>query len=122
MVSQLLDFEKADLSALRLIVSPNELAEYIQEKISFFNVEAKHKQIYLTYDIGFDSLSVWFDREKMDKIVNNILSNAIKYTKEGGQVHIKVCQDDKTGLLLCRTPALAFRHPNKNIYSRVFPG
>ena len=100
MVSQLLDFEKADLSALRLIVSPNELAEYIQEKISFFNVEAKHKQIYLTYDIGFDSLSVWFDREKMDKIVNNILSNAIKYTKEGGQVHIKVCQDDKNWSLI----------------------
>lgn len=100
MVSQLLDFEKADLSALRLIVTSNELAKYMRERVSLFEVEAEHRQIRLTCDIDFDNSVVWFDAEKMDKIVNNLLSNAIKYTKAGGQVHVKVYQDEKKWFLI----------------------
>lgn len=96
MVSQLLDFQKADISALRLIISKNELKSYIQEKIMLFRVEAEHKRIALSLEYELDHpLVVWFDREKMDKILGNLISNAIKYTQEGGTVILKVFQDEK---------------------------
>lgn len=95
LVTQLMDFQKADMASLRLIVSKHELKNYILEKKVLYKVEAERKNINLTAEISFDSLHVWFDREKMDKIINNLLSNAIKYTNSEGSIRIKVSQDEK---------------------------
>lgn len=95
MVSQLLDFQKADLSALRLIVSRNELNNYIEEKTAHFKVEANKKSIELSSSVEIPSpYYVWFDREKMDRILNNLLSNAIKYTPEQGKIKITVGEEN----------------------------
>ncbi|WP_300699582.1 ATP-binding protein [Bacteroides sp.] len=96
MISQLLDIQKTDMSALRLIVSKNELLNYLREKVVQFSVEASHKQQTLLFHTQSKGpVHVWFDREKMDRILNNLLSNAIKYTPEGGNIDITLTEDDK---------------------------
>ncbi|MFC4675828.1 hybrid sensor histidine kinase/response regulator transcription factor [Dysgonomonas termitidis] len=95
MITRLLDFQKADLSLLRLVVSKHELKEYIQERILLYKVEAEHKNITLILEMGFEQLHVWFDREKMDKIINNLLSNAVKYSRNDGQIIVNVSHDQK---------------------------
>ena len=46
------------------------------------------KHINFTYESNFRYLNVWIDKEKMDSILKNIISNALKYTPENGSVHI----------------------------------
>lgn len=93
MINQLMDFQKADMALLRLVISRHELKRYMHEKVLLYRGGINHKNISLTLDITFQSLYVWFDREKMDKIVDSLLTNAIKYSKMGGDIVIRLSQD-----------------------------
>ena len=122
MISKLLDFQKADLSALRLIVSKNEMNEYINERVSQFNIEAVHKQIQLTVEADIEKpFYVWFDREKMDRILNNLLSNAIKYTPETGSVLVTVGQNDKKWYIAVKDSGIGIpQSEQKYLFKRFF--
>lgn len=122
MISKLLDFQKADLSALRLIISKNELNSYIKEKISQFKIEAYHKQIQLITEIELEeNFHVWFDREKMDRILNNLLSNAIKYTPEAGTVVVTVGQHDKKWYITIKDSGIGIpQSEQKYLFKRFF--
>lgn len=122
MISKLLDFQKADLSALRLIISKNELNEYIKEKISQFKIEACHKKIQLITEIEIENtFYVWFDREKMDRILNNLLSNAIKYTPETGTILVSVGQNDKKWYISVKDSGIGIpQSEQKYLFKRFF--
>lgn len=122
MISKLLDFQKADLSALRLIVSKNELNEYIDERVSQFRIEAYHKQIRITIEAEIEEpLYVWFDREKMDRILNNLLSNAIKYTPDKGTIQIAVGQNDKKWFITVKDSGIGIpQSEQKYLFKRFF--
>lgn len=83
MVTRLLDFQEADLSDLQIAISTFELYAYMQEQVMAFSGAAEQKGIHLTLKADFDFLNVSSDRGRMDKIVSNLLSNALKYTPEG---------------------------------------
>ncbi|NDV55105.1 response regulator [Parabacteroides sp. 52] len=83
MVTQLLDLQKADLDAEKMILAPQDLNRYMQEKVTAFRMAAIQKNIDLLLRIDPLFPEVWFDKGKMDKIMDNMLSNAIKYTEEG---------------------------------------
>jgi len=95
MVTQLLDFQKTDLAPDKLSVDLYDLNDYIQEKIAFFSIAASQKGIYLFFEQDKNSPKVWLDREKMDKIIDNILSNAIKYTMKGSVSVLLTSNQDK---------------------------
>ncbi|MCD7978359.1 MAG: ATP-binding protein [Tannerellaceae bacterium] len=83
MVTELLDFQKTELGNNSLTISGQELYGYMQEKLNTFNITAIRKNIRMNLQADFEELTVGIDVEKMDKIINNILSNAVKYTQEG---------------------------------------
>ncbi|MDR1683810.1 MAG: response regulator, partial [Candidatus Symbiothrix sp.] len=121
MVSQLLDIHKADMSSLRLIISKNELKKYVQEKVVQFKVEAERKNISLISKIDFAKLNVWFDREKMDKIVNNLLTNAIKYTPQGGSIYLEASEDEKKWHLKVKDTGIGIpQAEQKYLFTRFF--
>ena len=66
------------------------------ETFNAFRPYATVKHINFTYESNFRYLNVWFDKEKMDSILKNIISNALKYTPESGSVHVFVCENDDT--------------------------
>ena len=122
MISKLLDFQKADLSALRLIVSKNELNEYIKERVSQFKIEAYHKKIQLITEIEIEKpFHVWFDHEKMDRILNNLLSNALKYTPESGTILVSVGQSDKKWYISIKDSGIGIpQSEQKYLFKRFF--
>lgn len=90
MVSQLLDFQKSYESEERLIVTKNNLNELLTEKKLFWEPVAQHKSISLQLVLPESPLFEWYDRHKMDKIIDNLISNALKYSRNDGQVTIQL--------------------------------
>lgn len=94
LISNLIDFEKADtLSTLN--ISEYELHAFIEENIHEFQNYAEHKKIELTFQCNFSYLNVWFDKHQMESILKNLLSNALKYTMEGGKVTVTATTNNK---------------------------
>ena len=86
LTTNLINFERADTYGGKLRIAQYELGAYLEETLNIFKEYAKVKHITLEYEKNFDYLNVWMDKDKMDSILKNILSNALKYTGEGGNV------------------------------------
>lgn len=92
--TDLIDFERADVRSRRLHVSEHGLADYLEGTCSLFIGYASVRGISLVLEDGLPRLSVRFDREKMDSILKNILSNALKYTPSGGSIRVRAFTDE----------------------------
>lgn len=88
LITNLINFEKADVYSPKIHVAEYELYTFLNETIKLFEPYAESKNIQLTYESNFRFLNVWFDRNKMDSILKNLLSNAIKYTPENGRITV----------------------------------
>lgn len=66
----------------------------MHEVYETFSSYAAIKHIDFTYESSFSYLNVWFDKEKMDSILKNILSNSLKYTPENGKVSVSVSESN----------------------------
>ncbi len=101
MVNELLDFRKMQEHQQRLQVSESDIIAYIQEVAASFNDMANNKHIEYRYQGITDSVKMYFDKEKLERILFNLLSNAFKFTPERGQVklHVKTCQGEAGPLL-----------------------
>ncbi|NDV80471.1 two-component regulator propeller domain-containing protein [Bacteroides sp. 51] len=86
-IGKLLDFQRVSLNASRLVLSRQNLESFVRYRVESFKVVASHK--FIDVECHFDpsvQQDVWFDKEKITQIINNILSNAIKYTPYGGKI------------------------------------
>lgn len=86
LVNQLLDFNKLENDTLKLKVKRIDLITQLRNLTDIFQVNAKEKGVlFRTYGLE-DSVTVWADDDKLDKICFNLLSNAMKFTPAGGKV------------------------------------
>lgn len=93
LVTSLIDFESTDNYTLRLHVSEYELNSYLETTCEAFRTYASIRDIDITRESGFPYLNVRFDKDKMDSILKNILSNALKYTPRGGSIQVRAFVD-----------------------------
>lgn len=93
LVTSLIDFESTDNYTLRLHVSEYELNSYLETTCEAFRTYASIRDIDITRESGFPYLNVRFDKDKMDSILKNILSNALKYTPRGGSIQVRAFAD-----------------------------
>ena len=96
LTTNLINFERADTYSNNFYVSEYELGAYMNDTINAFRSYASVKHINLTYESNFRYLNVWLDKDKMDSILKNIISNALKYTPDGGSVHVYACETEDT--------------------------
>lgn len=94
LTTNLINFERADTYSSALYVSEYELSTYMEEMINAFRPYADVKRVSLTYESNFRYLNIWLDKDKMDSILKNLISNALKYTPEGGSVHIYTAETE----------------------------
>lgn len=92
LTTNLINFERMDLYSSNLYVSEYELNAFMREIIQSFNSFAEIKKVKLEYNSSFSHLNVWFDKEKMDSVFKNVISNAVKYTLQGGSVTVSASE------------------------------
>lgn len=92
LTTNLINFERTNLYSSELYISEYELKTFTMEAFDSFRSYANGKHINYTYQAECCYLNVWFDKEKMDSILRNILSNALKYTPDEGSVTVSISE------------------------------
>ena len=92
LTTNLINFERADVYSSELYISEHELNTFMNEIFNAFQQYANIKHINFTYESNFRYMNVWLDKEKMESIFKNIISNALKYTPENGNVQVFVSE------------------------------
>ena len=88
LATQLIEFQKEELYASDTHVESIELNGYIRSFMEPFKSYAEKKHLQLDFEGTSTPLNAWIDRNKIDSILHNLLSNALKYTPEGGKVNV----------------------------------
>lgn len=95
LVNQLLDFRKIEMKGETLHLDYCQVDEFLQTLVDSFREFALEKGITLIFNKETSGLVAMLDSDKLKKIVNNLLSNALKYTEKGGQVVVNVKNVDE---------------------------
>lgn len=88
LVNQLLDFRKGEMSGHQLSLAEGDIVSYVREVCNSFLLMADKKHIRFSFFSGVESFSMAFDVDKVGKVMMNLLSNAFKYTPDGGRVTV----------------------------------
>lgn len=90
LINQLLDLSKLESGKMQLRAAPGNLVEFLRGLVLSFAPMAERKHIALRFESKTETLLVYFDRDKAEKIFSNLLSNALKFTPEGGVVTVEM--------------------------------
>jgi signal transduction histidine kinase/ligand-binding sensor domain-containing protein/CheY-like chemotaxis protein/AraC-like DNA-binding protein len=88
LINQLLEFRKAESGLMKLKASKGNLGQFLRGIGESFEELARSKGISFEFSLNEENIEVWFDAEKMEKILFNLLSNAFKCTPEGGSIRL----------------------------------
>jgi signal transduction histidine kinase/ligand-binding sensor domain-containing protein/DNA-binding response OmpR family regulator len=88
LVNELMDFNKLENAQLKLQVEQTELLNFITEKATIFNELAFNRNIHFGIHSMVRSIEGWIDKDKFDKILVNVLSNAFRFTADNGQINL----------------------------------
>lgn len=90
LVNQLLDFRKLDVRKDVLSTSLGDVVGFVREICYSFTAMATRKSVNFLFSSAVGELSMEFDSEKLRKIVYNLLSNAFKFTPDGGKIEVQL--------------------------------
>lgn len=120
MISIIEDLEqlaRLDSDELDLNLTEWDFIELVNELFEFFEIKSSEKNIKLSLDSNFDSFFVLADKEKINQVLVNLISNSIKYGKEGGSIIIKIEKKEKNSLIHVVDDGIGISSEN---ISRVF--
>jgi signal transduction histidine kinase/ligand-binding sensor domain-containing protein/DNA-binding response OmpR family regulator len=103
LINQLIDFRKIEQDVLPLKKTRNNLIETTQKIMTSFNPIAIRNEIVFTLNSDFELITFNYDIDKIEKILNNILSNAFKYTSQGGNISIRIWHSEETNVCITIT-------------------
>ena len=123
LATKLIDFQKEELYASKLHVVQVELNNYLQNFLKPFQPYAEKKRLQLTLGGTAEPLEAWIDRNKIDSIIHNLVSNALKYTPEGGQVTVQLKGTSSEWMLqICDTGIGIPAADQKKMFKHLFRG
>ena len=89
LLQQILETSKSEAGELKLLVAQGDVMKYVHETAICIEPLLARKQMRFTVSCQPESMMGWIDTDKLDKIIYNLLSNAAKYAKEGGEVALR---------------------------------
>lgn len=123
LANNLMDFQKEELYSSKISVVRYELNQYIQNYMQQFKAYAEQKGIDFQYKSSFTSLEVWIDQNKIDSILQNLLSNALKYTPKGGSVTIETDHNKNRWILTIKDTGIGIpKEDQKKLFKFLFRG
>ena len=95
LIDQMLDFNQLETDELRLRVSEVDATEELRQQVASFKESARVKGIRLELTVKNGNYHVWLDCDKLEKIMSNLFTNALKYTAPGGIIRIQASADEE---------------------------
>lgn len=121
LINQLLDFRKADRGLLKLDVSHGNFVRFSREVHLYFKEAAKAKNIQYKFKAKQDEITFPFDRNKMEIVLCNLLSNALKYTKPGDKIGMKISSDNNYCIISIKDSGIGMKDEDlEKIFDRFF--
>ncbi len=94
LIDQMLDFNQLETDELRLRVVEVDAAKELRQQVASFEESARVKGIKLELVIKQGNYQMWLDGDKVEKIMGNLFTNALKHTSPGGVIRISAHVDD----------------------------
>lgn len=99
LVNSLMDIEKQQSGKAALVLTNFDFANFIREGAHSFQSVAESRTIHFKVEVGVDFIPVRYDREKLEQVFFNLLSNAFKFTPAQGEVRVRVCLLDEAAAI-----------------------
>ncbi len=94
LVNNLLDFSKIDAGRMSMRVIEGDIVSFARSYITSMESVGKTRKIDMRFNSSAESIMLYFDPERLDKVLMNLLSNALKFTGTGGEITINVSEDN----------------------------
>ena len=124
LVNQILDKRRLDKHQMNLSCRETNLVEFSRGLVSLFTYNANLRGINIRLEMPETPVSAWIDRNKLDKAIANLLSNAFKYTPNGGEIIFRIEKQDKKVLLyvIDSGKGLGKNDDAKTLFERFYQG
>ncbi|MGX5690639.1 hybrid sensor histidine kinase/response regulator transcription factor [Arcticibacter tournemirensis] len=97
LVNQLMDFRKMEVNELKLQLEEGDIVDFIKESFQSFTDLAEKKDIRFSLKSALNNFVTAFDHDKVDRILFNLLSNAFKFTSDGGTISLELALEQRAG-------------------------
>lgn len=94
-IGQFIDFQKTGVDKMQMQVRKGNIITVLDDVIASFIPLMKQKQIHFTYLKTSEEIELLFDKDKIEKVFNNLISNAVKYTPNSQDISVAVTKDSK---------------------------
>ena len=121
LINQLLDLSKLEANEMKLRASQQDLVPFLRQLFAAFCSTAEQKNIEYIFHADTDSVPLYFDPEKLEKVVLNLQSNAFKFTPEGGKVSLDLkSSEESIEIIISDTGPGIPTHQLPKIFDRFF--
>lgn len=121
MLSLLLDFQKVYEKKEKLNIKKHNLNIYLKRKAAYWQSYTKEKELNIELDIPEKDVVEWFDEDKMENILDNLIMNSIKHIPKGGTLRISLSENTENWFLsVSDTNIGIFNSEQKKLFSRFF--
>ncbi|MEI6139908.1 MAG: response regulator [Mariniphaga sp.] len=122
-VTQLMDFQKVDIGKEHLMLSMTDIIKLISNRRIMLASLAKSKNIELVFASDRENYLTAIDESKMEKIIDNLISNAIKYSHDNSQIQIDLRCDDNKWMLHVKDNGIGIsKKGHKQLFKEFYRG
>ena len=123
LVNQILDERRIDKNQMQLHCRETNMVEFISRICKLYQYSASQRNITFTFEHDKDHVLAWIDRIHFDKVISNLLSNAFKYTFDGGDVRVTLRDNEKEVEIQVLDNGTGFKEDNpERLFDRFYQG
>jgi signal transduction histidine kinase/ligand-binding sensor domain-containing protein/DNA-binding response OmpR family regulator len=120
MINQLLDIRKSEAGLMKLHVEEGDVVEFAKEITASFKNLAIQRDIRLSFSAQSENIPAWFDHDQLEKVLFNLLSNAFKFTNDGGHVSVDVRRSEFIEIAVSDTGVGISKNQLEFIFDRFY--